>query len=245
MESVPKMPMILECAWGGVRLRFQKKLRPEPLGGLYNAESSWEDFLLLRRGWQWVRLSKGHGVARTNGEWSSITTQGPDVQYTRLLPPELAYRDFPFGDQRPIASSRYPSWRWPIFVDPALVNRAEYETISSCLAKNVPAIDRAYVAHDGGPRPYISSIVYAAYDPQFAGCGAKTLGVRWDCAGGKGYIKTSIMGGKTLLLCVAGPGHGPEEAMVMGDISTDQKTVFLREPDLTPSTHALLGQDPK
>jgi tetratricopeptide (TPR) repeat protein len=241
-EFVPRTTTIIDLDCGTVKLRFQEKSHPEPLGGLYNRDSSWEDFLLLRRSGDWVELSRGQGSTR--GAGNSIAAEGPDVPYARLLPPELGFHDFPLSEGR-VTSSRFASWRWPLFIDPAVVTRGEYDAISSCLAKNLGAVDRAFVANDGGPRPYVTSIVYAAFDRELTGCGAKTVGVRWSCGGGKAYIKTRPRGGPNgpLVLCVAGADM--EVEMSLGDLSSDQNAVFLRDPEWSPTTRALLGEDPK
>lgn len=130
-----------------------------------------------------------------------------------------------------------------IFIDPAVFSAAEYEGIKACVEKNLPAIDAAFdrPLFDGEyvPRLRLRSILYRAYEDGFAFCGEETLGLRFDCAGGRAYIKTVLPGG--LQLCRAG-SRATNAKDFIGRLSADGRSVKLRAPGSTgPADHPDYG----
>jgi hypothetical protein len=239
----------LDC--GSLKLHFEEKVHSD-----FNY-TAWSESLLLDRGAGWTMID-------AEGAYPDAYDRTGPEPFTRFLPASMAFHRFPFDERRPrVKGHRTP---WAIFVDPARVSAEEYHVIFGCLHRNLAAIDRAFAAErpnedpkltrTGGPErtPQISSIIYAPREPEFATCGAKTLGKRWRCADGKGYIKTIV--GSTrdhLLLCAPEPPASSGivavngVSMALGQISADQKTAWLWPPCTSCyAFQSLVGsQDPR
>jgi len=232
---------LLDLDCGTVKLRFQEKVRSD-----FN-HTQWDETTLLGRASGWVALSAGQGNA------DAYNRVGAEP-FSRLLPASAGFRAFPFDDKRPRGRTWTPGGGmaarpgWALYVDPAVVSRTEYDAVASCLASHTAEVDRAFEsvppiqdpelkkearAH---PRPasQLSSVVYSAWDGQLGRCGPRTLGARWTCGDGKGYVKTVVGRTNAVLLCApeAPPGmvtvNGLE--MELGQISEDQRTLWLVPP---------------
>lgn len=213
--------MVLDLECPGLRLRFEERCEHRfPVGELCG------EVLLVGRGTEWMEVD----VA---------SHRGPE-SYSRLLPQEVGFRAFPFEGKR---KSDYSRQKWGVFVNPALVSRAEYDGMAACLAANLDKVDLAFALRGGGlrelERPQLTSIVHAAYDAELASCGEKTIGRRWTCGDGEGYIKTRVPpDGPPFILCATarrpqrmdGGRAEPQYGMVVGNISTDQRAVLLAAP---------------
>jgi hypothetical protein len=130
-----------------------------------------------------------------------------------------------------------------IFIDPAVFSTTEYEGIKTCVEKNLPAIDAAFdrPLFDGEyiPRLRLRAILHRAYEDGFAFCGEETLGLRFDCSGGRAYIKTVLPGG--LQLCRAG-SRATNAKDLIGRLSADGRSAQLRAPGSTgPADHPDYG----
>jgi hypothetical protein len=232
---------LLDLDCGKAKLRFQEKVLSD-----FN-HTQWNETTLLARGSGWVELSAGEGSPDAHQRVGAEA-------FSRLLPPSVGFRAFPFDEKRPRGRTWSPDGGavtrrgWALYVDPAVVSRTEYDAVASCLASHTAEIDHAFEsvppikdpelmkearAH---PRPasQLSSVVYSAWDGGLGRCGPRTLGARWTCGDGKGYIKTVVGRTNAVLLCapVAPPGvvtvNGLE--MELGQISEDQRTVWLVKP---------------
>lgn len=162
-------------------------------------------------------------------EVDTLSHGGPLEAYT-LLDPADKYLLFPAvdGKFRPRAAKYHPR---DIFVDPAVFSPGQYDTISACLLKNVAAIDAAFdrPLFKGG---YVSSlrlrsVIYRKYENNYAYCGDKLLGKRFDCEGGQAYIKTTPP--MNLQLCRTGTDN-TNTVDLIGRISADQRGLQLRGP---------------
>jgi hypothetical protein len=106
-------------------------------------------------------------------------------------------------------------------------------------------------------RPQLASIVHAAFDTGLEYCGDKTLGRRWTCGEGEGYIKTRVpRDGSPFILCAKDPppdqtrggggwGRLTQNGTVIGNSSIDQRAFRLAAPRETdPEYQKLLaGKD--
>jgi hypothetical protein len=216
--------------------------------------SSFEEVLLIERDGRWVEVDRHDH-------------RGGPERYSRMLPAALRFRSFPFDEKRPPDASYHGRSHWGVFAKPEVVGRAEYDRLAECLARNVVAIDNALASRPGegelsawpDRRPQITSIVHASYDPEYDLCGPKTVGARWSCGAGEGYVKTRLAGsgGGSFILCTAEPRksermggmtvtHVPN-GMVVGTDSADQSAVFLVKPDSSSYEYRTLlaGKDPK
>ena len=235
---------LLDLACGPLKLRFEEKTTSNI------SVTLWNEVLLRESGGKWVPVGPlgvgyGHGF-------------GPET-FSRLLAPDLAYHAIPFDQARP-RNDRRPGWT--VFVDPATVTRGDYEAISACLASNAAGIDHALGAtrRDGGTPSdsafrylQVTGTIYGRYDEGFARCGGQTLGVRWDCADRRAYIKTIAYDQiGQLRLCqidpTPAPGQTPFPLMGSGDmtvasITDDQVWIYLQEPTSWEREKALHGQD--
>lgn len=173
---------------------------------------------------------------------------GPD-RFSHLLPAELGFRDLPFDEKRKRDTSYCGRSEWGVFANPAVVGRADYDAVSTCLASNLLAIDGAFAFREGEEslsawpvrRPQLTSIVHAAYDPEFTRCGPKTIGLRWACGAGEGYIKTRVGDSEPFILCTREPRRErnllgkmatwDSDGMVVGSTSIDRAAVFVGKPD--------------
>jgi hypothetical protein len=226
--------VLLDLACGPLKLRFEERARDSI------SVTLWNEVLLYDRGAGWVEIDDNH-----------YHRAGPE-RLPRLLGAELAFHAFPFDEKkRPADGSYYGRSRWGIFADPARVSRADHDAIAACLQSRLPDIDRALANRPGSPsldawpdrRPQISSMVRVAFDPEYRLCGPKTLGQRWECAGG-GYVKTRIGDDEPFILCTAKPRGGGfvPNGMVVGDLSPDGRSVVLRPPDRTSDEYEKLLQ---
>ena len=102
------------------------KLRFEERGRLTFETSYWSEVLLIDKGSGWVDLSE-MGVSADS------------------YPTLLAKREFPFDDERPGANPLDRSYS-SIIVSQKSASRADFDAISGCLAKNIVAIDHAFLA---------------------------------------------------------------------------------------------------
>jgi hypothetical protein len=88
--------------------------------------SYWSEVLLIDKGSGWVDLSE----MRVS---------------TNSYPTPLAMREFPFDDKRAPANPLDRSYS-SVVVSQKSASRADFEAISGCLAKNIVAIDHAFLA---------------------------------------------------------------------------------------------------
>jgi hypothetical protein len=240
--------VLLDLDCGSLKARFEE--RAEKSFG----NTTWDLLLLVERGRRFEEVDRADH-------------RGGPEKYSRLLPSEMGFRAFAFDDARPRDESYNRSSLWGVFAKPSVLSRTEYDALASCLAGNAKAIDDALASRPGegslsawpDRRPQISSIVRAAYDREYDLCGPKTVGARWTCGAGEGYIKTRLgtSGGGSFILCTAEPRKSGRlgsltvtyipNGMVVGTDAADQGAVFLAKPD----THSyeyetlLAGKDVK
>ena len=236
----------LEC--GPFQARFEERAQKSL------SNTTYDEVLLVEKGGRFVEVDRADH-------------RGGPERYSRLLRSEAGFRLFPFDAKRPRDDSYHGRSAWGIFAKPSVVSRPEYDALAACLAGNVAAIDEAFASRPGegslsvwpDRRPQISSIVRAAYDPEYDLCGPKTLGGRWTCGQGEGYIKTRLgaAGGGSFILCTAEPrksermggvtGTYIPNGMVVGGDAADQSAVFLAKPDTTSYEYQTLlaGKDAK
>jgi hypothetical protein len=240
--------VLLDLDCGPLKARFEERAAKS------FSNTTWDLLLLVERGGRFVEVDRADH-------------RGGPEKYSRLLPAETGFRAFPFDEARPRDESYNRSSLWGVFAKPSAVSRPEYDALASCLAANAKAIDQALASRPGDGslsawpdrRPQISSIVRADYDPEYDLCGPKTVGARWTCGAGEGYIKTRVgtSGGGSFILCTAKPRKSDRLAsltvtyipngMVVGNDSTDQSAVFLTKPDTTSYEYQTLlaGKDAK
>jgi hypothetical protein len=168
---------------------------------------------------------------------------GPET-FSRVLGPAPPFHAVPFDDQR--KPTRVYSG-CTVFVDPARVTRADYDALSSCLAANALAIDRALGVRDGmrdsqDPAPQIAGTLYSRREAGYSHCGGATLGTRWDCAGGRSYLKTVMGRDGQIVTCPVTPAPPPGasplpasvvDPLVVGKLSGDQAWIHLTQPAST------------
>lgn len=240
--------VLLDLDCGPLKARFEERSAKS------FSNTTWDLLLLVEKGGRFVEVDRADH-------------RGGPEKYSRLLPAETGFRAFPFDEARPRDESHNRSSPWGVFAKPSAVSRAEYDALASCLAGNAKAIDEALASRPGegslsawpDRRPQISSIVHAAYDPEYDLCGPKTVGARWTCGAGEGYIKTRLgtSGGGSFILCTAKPRKGERlgtmtvtyvpNGMVVGRDAADQSAVFLAKPDTTSYEYETLlaGKDAK
>jgi hypothetical protein len=236
-SSCAKTYTVLDLGCGPLSLRFQQTRRPT-----LTSLSPWTESLLVGRPSGWVELD----IAVPDGPY-------PPETFSRVLGPALGFRHLPV-----VEDERLPRFPWTVYVDPAVVSRAEYDTIVSCFERHAAAVDRAAVTRaldlGIGTAPRMTSVLHARRDGEHGLCvREKVLGTRWDCADGKAYIKTSPgrWQGQLLLCRIDTPSaidaSPPEGAgmMTLGRLSDDQKTVFLATPDSYEAPLILHGQEPR
>jgi hypothetical protein len=240
--------VLLDLDCGGVKARFEERAQKS------FSNTTYDEVLLVEKGGRFVEVDRADH-------------RGGPERFSRLLPPEMGYRGFPFDAERPRDESYHGRSLWGVFAKPSVVGPAEYDALVSCLVANVAAIDTAFASRPGegslsawpDRRPQISSIVRAAYDPEYDLCGPKTVGARWTCGGGEGYIKTRLgaAGGASFILCTAEPRKSERmggitttyipNGMVVGGDAADQSAVFLAKPDTASYEYQTLlaGKDAK
>ena len=240
--------VLLDLDCGPLKARFEERAAKS------FSNTTWDLLLLVEKGGRFVEVDRADH-------------RGGPEKYSRLLPAETGFRAFPFDEARPRDESYNQSSPWGVFAKPSAVSRAEYDALASCLARNARAIDEALASRPGegslsawpDRRPQISSIVHAAYDREYDLCGPKTVGARWTCGTGEGYIKTRLgtSGGGSFILCTAKPRKSERLAsltvtyipngMVVGNDSADQSAVFIAKPDTTSYEYETLlaGKDAK
>ena len=152
------------------------------------------------------------------------------VEMYGLLSPGDKFRLFPPLDGKARAKPARHHLR-DIFVDPEVFSAGDYDRIEACLGKNLPAIDAAFdrPMFDGDyvPAYRLRSTVYRRFEHDYADCGDKVLGKRFDCYGGQAYIKTILPNG--LQLCRPGSAVTNSSDLI-GRISRDQRSMQLRAP---------------
>ena len=227
----------LDCK--GLKLRFEERCTRE-----FGVGTSCHDVLLLAKGNKWLDVD-------------SATHRGPDA-YSQLLPPALGYRQFPLDDARKRDPDRP---RWGVFANPEVVSGAEYDIIAACLPAHIADIDGATFHPDRvlDHGPQVTSIVHAGFDPEFVLCGTKTIGRRWTCGAGEGYIKTRVHWGEPFILCAKDEGPSQVEhwgtmrvehignGVAVGNVSSDRTAIFLKDPAASRDDEAykklLAGKD--
>jgi hypothetical protein len=240
--------VLLDLDCGPLKVRFEERAQKS------FSNTTWDLLLLAGKGGRFVEVDRADH-------------RGGAEKYSRLLPAEMGFRAFPFDDARPRDESYNRSSLWGVFAKPSAVSGPDYDALASCLAANAKAVDHALASRPGegnlsawpDRRPQISSIVRAAYDREYDLCGPKTVGARWTCGAGEGYIKTRLgtSGGGSFILCTTEPRKSERLAsltvtyipngMLVGNDAADQSAVFLRKPDTTSYEYETLlaGKDAK
>ena len=240
--------VLLDLDCGPLKARFEERAAKS------FSNTTWDLLLLVEKGGRFVEVDRADH-------------RGGPEKYSRLLPAELGFRAFPFDDARPRDESHYQRSLWGVFAKPSAVSQTEYDALASCLAGHAKAIDEALGSRPGegslsawpDRRPQISSIVRAAYDREYDLCGPKTVGARWTCGAGEGYIKTRLgtAGDGSFILCTAQPRKSGTlgsltvtyipNGMVVGTDTADQSGVVLAKPDTYSYEYETLlaGKDAK
>lgn len=169
---------VAEVNCGSMKLRFEERGRD--------------------RGWPSGSVSFTPALLMSSGSgWKTIDGNGSNMDpsaYARLMPAAARFHLFPGADRW---SQDLEVRHWVLFLDPAIVDGAQYEAVSQCIDANFAAIDAAWGRkrppdgdYEEERRPHLIGMLRMQHRWDFTSGVQPTLGKRWECPD-RTFIKTS------------------------------------------------------